>query len=578
MVYYEEKRKILIIPTGFGILAESGDCKDAIEEAFNSGWTAGYNSGVTQDCGDAIEDAYNSGYQSGTTDGYQDGYDDGYEKGQEDCPECSGGTSCNLENGQLPLGREWDGDDTITPSQGYDGFGSVRIYDNGYGDLKYDSGYTQGYNDGQGGTVALQDKSVQQNTNLVTYYPDEGYDGMRSIYVDATPVYSNGHTDGQNYARSLMASSAFTDNGTYTNPNGWSAVTVNVPQGSCNLVTGATDLMEDMPIGVNYTIRASDWNADGFSEFTVYDLGFGQAKYDSGYTAGLNACSGGSCNLQTGQYVLDGQFDGDSGIVNPDAGYDGFGSFRVIDNGYGQAKYDSGFTYGRSSFPYRQSYYKAGEDSVIKSFLAGNDLGWYSDGVFGYDDYGLVVAYYHTPISQDCVITGYDKDCDERWYDAFDSMSVDGGPWESPQLYYYLTEGWHQIRFRVKDPNLHYAFNHNFTPSGQCYMDALKAVSLPEASDRQAGVNNQPVGTFKMNNGIRILSSSLRKFGVYSPTNLNGNALSGATNLNIIISHYTGNENVDITSDVQSGILFYPAGKSSTHSSALSGWTKMELF
>lgn len=298
MVYYEEKRKILIIPTGFGILAESGDCKDAIEEAFNSGWTAGYNSGVTQDCGDAIEDAYNSGYQSGTTDGYQDGYDDGYEKGQEDCPECSGGTSCSLQLGVYNLTGTFDGNSgNILPSEGYDGFDSFQVIDNGYGDKKYDDGFQDGLAACSGRPCTLEEGQygIGKASDLeVTIYPfsadgfssvriyDEGYgDGKwESGYTAGYPAgYSSGWTDGYN-------SGVTTDCGEAIETAYNSGYTAG--QDSIMLVSYAYPLTSGW--NGNTIIHPSDipygYHIDGISEMNILDDGYGDWKYDSGHTAG----------------------------------------------------------------------------------------------------------------------------------------------------------------------------------------------------------------------------------------------------------------------------------------------------
>ena len=346
--------------------------------------------------------------------------------------------------------------------------------------------------------------------------------------------------------------------------------------------------------GVIGLVRPSDVgsSAAGFSWFSIDATAYGAHQYQNGYDSGITQASETAYNSGYTNGFADGYLSGasttdcssaitESYNLGYSSGYtDGHESGYTEGFGDGHSSgYTDGFNSGYTS-GYTKGYangktnaYKEGEQSVIKSFLAGNDIGINIGGAWGYDDYGYVVAYYYTSAAQECVITGYDRRCDERWDDAFSSMSVDGGPWVAPQLYYYLTEGWHQIRFNVKDKYVHYAFNHNFSPSGVCYMDALKAVSIPEASENQSGVTALN-GTFCMNSGIRILSTSLKTYGGVG----NGNALRGATNLNVIFSHYKGNENVVINSDVQSGVLFYPEGKSSTHSSTLSGWTKMELF
>ena len=95
-----------------------------------------------------------------------------------------------------------------------------------------------------------------------TIYPDDGYDGMSSVNVDASFVYDDGYNSGMTFGydsgyydgyqtghnegseegfengykygmsdqKQLLESTAFTENGIYTKENGWNEVGVNVPQ------------------------------------------------------------------------------------------------------------------------------------------------------------------------------------------------------------------------------------------------------------------------------------------------------------------------------------------------------------
>lgn len=81
---------------------------------------------------------------------YDTGYSDGYDKGQQDCPECSGGTSCNLTDTWIDLmeGDDFEGGidyyaSAITPS--YDGWYKVHVQDKDYGQAKFDEGYDEGH-------------------------------------------------------------------------------------------------------------------------------------------------------------------------------------------------------------------------------------------------------------------------------------------------------------------------------------------------------------------------------------------------------------------------------------------------
>ena len=160
MITYKRERKKLIIPSGF-IYGSSGStgCEEAIEQA------------------------------------YQDGYNEGYEQGQEDCPDCP---SCNLENKQFPLNEGFT-PTTVSPSQEYDGLGSVYVYDNGYGEERYN----QGYQDGQS-SVNLQSGSYTLTSDFDgdtgTIQPSEGYNGFTEFRVVddgyGDSKYQSGWTNG----------------------------------------------------------------------------------------------------------------------------------------------------------------------------------------------------------------------------------------------------------------------------------------------------------------------------------------------------------------------------------------------
>lgn len=263
--------------------------------------------------------------------------------------------------------------------------------------------------------------------------------------------------------------------------------------------------------------------------------------------------SSSACNLQNKTVTV----TSSNQTIFPDSGYDGMSSVTLDCSTLTQRKY------------------KEGMMSVVNSLFTGNGIGVWGYNAIGYYTYGIVTAYYYTPIQQECLLCGYDTSNTPDGSDdihgeaAFSSMSVNGGNFETPTRFRVLDAGWTQIRFIVADPHLEAAFAHNFSPCDGCYMDALKAVSLPEANSNQSGVTNI-YRTFQNNTGLKIVSSSLRTYNT---------ALNGCTNLTTIYSHYTGSSNVSIsgTNLPNSGVLYYPEGKASTHSTP-AGWTKIELF
>ncbi len=91
-----------------------------------------------------------------------------------------------------------------------------------------------------------------------------------------------------------------------------------------------------------------DEGYDGMERVTIIDEGYGQAKYQEGYEAGQEQCSGSSLQIKNALISYDNMEPGYDGlwIVNPDAGYDGMDIVRIHDNGYGNKKYNDGYDYG----------------------------------------------------------------------------------------------------------------------------------------------------------------------------------------------------------------------------------------
>ena len=298
MIYYKEEKKKLVIPSGFVMIPI--DCDEAIEQA--------------------------------REDGYREGFADG------------SSATCDTEEGTYSLTDDFDGEETVFPSEGKTGFNKIVIVDNGYGDAKYDEGYADGLADCSGSTPCDCSSAV-------------------------TEAYQSGITEGIAQQKALLTSTAITSNGTYTSENGWNSLTVDVPappiirvEKRFNLESGDTS---------PWTVRP-DWTTY-MTDVIITDNGYGQGKYDegyaegylsgasttdcssaiteayqSGYTAGLNDCSGSTCELESIGYGVSDGWNGNSSISINDPGVtaNGWSAVTVFDNGYGDWKYNSGFTAG----------------------------------------------------------------------------------------------------------------------------------------------------------------------------------------------------------------------------------------
>ena len=228
------------------------------------------------------------------------------------------GTSCNLEakNETITAATQ-----TILPSSGYDGMNSVAVDATSFGNDKY----AEGFADGQASCPPCPEPEIESGVTYelqsgftgVTITPSSGYDGMADVTITDNGYgqekydegYGDGFVSGQTDILSGMSSTAFTVNDTYTNPSGWSAVTVNVPTGSsCNL-EGAS---YSIPNGFTGTTLTPSSGYDGMSAVTITDGGYGQEKYDEGYADGQSS----SCNMQSKSVTLTATTE----CIYPDAG------------------------------------------------------------------------------------------------------------------------------------------------------------------------------------------------------------------------------------------------------------------
>lgn len=570
------------------------DCSSAITEAYQSGYTAGVNQ----------ERSYLTGITI-TQNGLYLKALGGYNNILVSVPQS--GSSCNLQE----LSRGIDAEDVgiwiIEPDAGYDGMSRVTIMDNGYGQAKYQKGYAAGQADCTGSSCNLQtDFEIHlegtETAGVLAFNPDAGYDGISQgylYYIDAyqrqwsegqasgfTEGYASGHTDGYTdgwrdgasqhcdlYSLAYVTTTADTDIITL-NPQGhagFSRVSIDMTvygEGKAEegwqlgYQSGYADGQQEcppIPSGEIYNIELDEYwdgtqldilSGELINEIMVTDTGYGQKKYQEGVDdCWVEAYQSGSTDGWQEGYQS-GYAEGFDAAGQCDCSYMETIAFN---SGYTEG-YNSGYTDGQS-IGYDNGHYRGyneGKDSVIKSLMAENDT-------------DLVIGYYYTSAAQVCLLTG-EYDNGNVHYDGnscFVAMSVNGGSWQPMEKYLRLSSGWTQIRFSACTTLLLGAFSHLFTPSRDCYMDALKAISLPNKID---GLTK--TYTFHMNDGLRVLSSSCGL--VRSATN-------GADNVNVVISHYKGNQR-QYAYFPSNGVFFIPEGSSADWTSVLPNWTHIEMF
>lgn len=122
-------------------------------------------------------------------------------------------------------------------------------------------------------------------------------------------------------------------------------------------------------ICTNYYLKTPlDYSATSVTE--IYQEG-----YDTGYEVGFEdgMTSSGNCETTIGYYSLTAEFSGASGPIFPEEGYNSFGYFEVTDDGFGSAKYQSGYTEGKS-------------DGVAEQKAKLSSTSFYSNGTYTRED------------------------------------------------------------------------------------------------------------------------------------------------------------------------------------------------
>ena len=95
--------------------------------------------------------------------------------------------------------------------------------------------------------------------------------------------FEDGYESGETHQKNLLSSVTFTENGEYERENGWSAVTVDVPQ------TGSTARLEEKTVVISSdtTNVTPSSGYDGMSAVTVDASSYAQENYDDGFDDGF---------------------------------------------------------------------------------------------------------------------------------------------------------------------------------------------------------------------------------------------------------------------------------------------------
>jgi hypothetical protein len=137
------------------------------------------------------------------------------------------------------------------------------------------------YKSGDNTYIAIQldakigNKSAEISDISTTIYPDDGFDGMGSVNIDAQPVFDNGYNQGRQDGfvdgkeqgieeqKSKLIDLTVTENGTYEKEDGYSKVIVDVPDLNGNYDDGYTEGVEiGKEIGINQSGEIIAQNAE----------------------------------------------------------------------------------------------------------------------------------------------------------------------------------------------------------------------------------------------------------------------------------------------------------------------------
>ena len=302
------------------------DCSESYQLGYTSGYTDGRES-VTSGCPmqekfvsiSSVEQSVTPDYgyaglsevHINAQNYYNTAYNDGYSAGQADCPECSGGT-CNIENDQtILLSSDWTGETVVEHSEGYDGMMGVTVQDGGYGQAKYESGYTVGYDEGydSGSTDGYQTgydegylagASTTDCSSAITEAYQSGYtEGYGAGYITGSADgynageqygfqtgYQSGYTDGYNDAITANCGSAITEayeSGVTEERGNIYAVKIKVTPTSQNWswtqygtphkLTAADALGNNYVFNINYVIYDGySWDEDAGQTYIDYEF------------------------------------------------------------------------------------------------------------------------------------------------------------------------------------------------------------------------------------------------------------------------------------------------------------------
>ena len=242
----------------------------------------------------------------------------------------------NNQNKQVTYTQ--NGTQTVIADNGYSGLGQVAVTVNVDTQTPYNNGKQDGIDEQK---AKIESITITQNG---TYSDPDGYSPV-IVNVDTVTPYNNGFNDGVNDQKSKLTTGTFTSNGTYTRADGYDEVIVNVPSGVNNQNKTANP-------STSQQVITADQGYSGLGQVTLTAV---TAAIDPDITPG-NIKDGVTILGVTGTYDPQPDLEAKSVTyttnntytVTPSSGKDGLSSVQVSVNVDTQTPYDNGYAQGEA--------------------------------------------------------------------------------------------------------------------------------------------------------------------------------------------------------------------------------------
>lgn len=204
----------------------------------------------------------NDGFGATHKSSYQEGYEDGYASGETHQKNLLT-TTAFTENGEYQRENGWSG---VT----------VDVPQTGHTDQELEDAFESGYTSGQTDQKKLL--ATTAFTENGSYHRENGWSGV-TVNIDTASTYNSGYTSGYTDGQGSLSSVTFTANTAVTlSDGGYSAVTVNVPQ------TGSSIPLSSITLTANTAISVSDKAYTGITvnvdTASTYNDGYNDAMDD----------------------------------------------------------------------------------------------------------------------------------------------------------------------------------------------------------------------------------------------------------------------------------------------------------